>query len=85
VSHFSGKVMVVHSTSVEYILSVPDIPDAPLASPSWWWQHPDASWMPVFGQMCRDNSLLGYDETLATYTAAPNLETLTALFVTSTL
>jgi pimeloyl-ACP methyl ester carboxylesterase len=44
---------------------------------------PDASWMPVFEQMCADNPLSGYAEALEAYVANPNLETVTALCVAS--
>jgi pimeloyl-ACP methyl ester carboxylesterase len=80
--HFPHTVMVGHSTGGEYILSVPEIErhasGIVLVSTA-----PDASWMPVFEQMCRDNPLPGYDAALAAYTADPNLGTLTALCVAS--
>jgi hypothetical protein len=81
-AHFPSTIMLGHSTGGEYILSVPEI-ERHAAGIVLLSTAPDASWMPVFEQMCADNPLPGYNEALKAYVANPNLETVTALCVAS--
>ncbi|MFW3112506.1 hypothetical protein MHAE_01915 [Mycobacterium haemophilum DSM 44634] len=75
-------VFVGHSTGGHYLLSVPAL-DACLAGLVLISSAPDASWLPVFEQMTRDNPLPGVEQASARYESDPTNERLRILAIES--
>lgn len=77
-----NAVYVGHSTGGEYLLSTPDLAGQ-LVGLVLISTAPDASWMPMFGEMTANNPLRGAEIANARYEAEPTVENLRAAAVES--